>query len=325
MSNMSKAMALFLLPNNSSSLGNLPRYELGRPFVLEALVRVSSFEKETYPQIQIHLQAIMTPLEITTASLAVANGVFGLTVNFWKLHGVEDDLKIFLRLLGYITQDLQEARNLRNRKFQRSSDSNLKARVERAISDLDIAYKEISRSIEAIRVDKAIDNKISIANRFMWVVKGKETFLGHQWAITVAHNRVRQEITIMQTLPDVPLETMAPPAYEDVVLRSPSQLRALKGKPAAIIETIALTTSEDTPPRSPRLLADESTESLGNLERPQFILRSPSQLRALQGQSTAIIEIKSEVHQVRPLLDCMLTTLTNLDRSTIQSGAADFP
>ena len=317
MSNLSGAMALFPLPNISSSLSNSPRYVLGRPFVLEALVRVSSFEKETYPQVHIHLQAIMTPLEITTASLAVANGVFGLTVNFWKLHGVEEDLKIFLRLLGYITQDLQEARKLRNRKFQRSSDSDLKARVERAISDLDIAYKEISGAIEAIRVDKAIDNKISIANRFMWVVKGKENFLGHQWAITVAHNRVRQEITIMQALPDVLLEKMAPPAYEDVVLRSPSQLRALKGKPAAIIETIALTTSEDTAPQSPRLLADESTEILGDLGRPQSILRSPSQLRALQGQSTAIIEIKRGVHQVRPLPDYMFTTLTNPDRSTV--------
>lgn len=267
----------------------------------------------------------MTPLDITTASLAVANGVFGLTVNFWKLHGVEDDLKIFLRLLGYITQDLQEARKLRNRKFERSCGCNLKARVERAIGDLEIAYKEISGSIEAIRVDKAINNKISVANRFMWVVKGKENFLAHQWAITMAHNRVRQEITMMQALPDVPLETVAPPSYEDVVLRSPSQLRALKGKPAAIIENIVLTTSENTSPRSPRLLADESTESLGDLGHPQSILRSPSQLRALQGQSTAIIKIKSGVHQVRPLPDHMLTTLTNLDRSTIQSCAADFP
>lgn len=267
----------------------------------------------------------MTPLLITTASLAVANGVFGLTVNFWKLNGVEDDLKIFLRLLGYITQDLQEARKLRNQKFQRSGGCNLKARVERAISDLDIAYKEISGSIEAIRVDKAITDKISIANRFKWVVKGKENFLAHQWAVTMAHNRVRQEITIMQALPDVPLETVAPPAYQDVVLRSPSQLRALKGKSAAIIETVALTTSDHTSPQSPRLLADQSTDSLGDLGRPQSILRSPSQLRALQGQSTAIIELKNGVQQVHPLPDYRLTALTNLDLSTIQSGADHFP
>ena len=231
----------------------------------------------------------MTPFDITTASLAVANGVFGLTKSFWKLHGVEDDLKIFLRLLGYITQDLQEARKLRNRKFKRSSSTDLKARVERAISDLEVAYKEISGSIEAIRVEKAIDNKISIAKRFMWVVRGKENFLAHQWAINMAHNRVRQEITGMQALPDVPLEITAPPAYEDVVLRSPSQLRALKGKTATIIETVALTTSDDTSPRSPRLIADGSTEILGDAEQPHSILRSPSQLRVLQGQSTAII------------------------------------
>ncbi len=266
----------------------------------------------------------MTPLDITTASLAVANGVFGLAKNFWKLHGVEDDLKIFLRLLGYITQDLQEARKLRNRKFQRSSSTDLKARVERTIGDLEIAYKEISGSIEAIRVEKAIKDKISIANRFMWVLRGKENFLAHQWAINVAHNRVRQEITGMQALPDVPLETMAPPAYEDVVLRSPSQLRALKGKTAAIIETVALTTSDDTSPRSPRLGADESTEFLDDVGQPQFILRSPSQLRALQGHSTAIIEIKNGLHQVRPLLDYILTALTSIDRSMIQSGATGF-
>ena len=242
-------------------------------------------------------------LDITTASLAVANGVFGLTVNFWKLHDVDDDLKIFLRLLGYITQDLHEARKLRNRKFQRSSNTDLKARVERAISDLDIAYKEISGSIEAIRVEKAINNKISIANRFMWVVRGKENFLAHQWTITMAHNRVRQEITSMQALPDVHLETMAPPAYEDVVLRSPSQLRALKGKTAAVIETVNLIESDDTSPRSPGLVADESIEILGGVGQPQSILRSPSQLRALQGQSTAIIDIKDGLRPVCPLPD----------------------
>ena len=227
-------------------------------------------------------------ITITAASLAVANGVFDLTAKFWKLRDVEDDLKICLRLLGYITQDLQEVRKLRNRKFQRSSSTDLKARVERAISDLEIAYNEISGSIEAIRVEKAIKDKISIAKRFVWVFKGKEKFFAHQWAITVAHNRVREEITCMQALPDVPLEIKAPPAYEDVVLRSPSQLRALEGKTAAIIETVALTTSDHTSPRSPGLVADESIEITGDMGQPQSILRSPAQLRALHGQSTAI-------------------------------------
>ena len=258
----------------------------------------------------------MTPLEITTAFLAVANGVFGLAQNFWKLHGVEGDLKMCLRLLGYITQDLQEARKLRNRKFQRSSNTDLKARVERAISDLEIAYKEISGSIEAIRVEKAIKNKISIAKRFMWVISGKENFLAHQWVINVAHNRVRHEITGMQALPDLPLRTMAPPAYEDVVLRSPSQLRALKGKTAAIIETVVPNTSDHTSPRSPKPVADESTEIVGDVGQPQSILRSPAQLRALRGQSTAIFEAKNGLCQVRPPV-YMLIALTNLDRSTI--------
>ncbi|KAK0511048.1 hypothetical protein JMJ35_006600 [Cladonia borealis] len=266
----------------------------------------------------------MTPLEITTASLTVANGVFSLAQNFWKLYGVEDDLKICLRLLGYITQDLQEARKLRNCKFQRLSSTDLKARVERAINDLEIAYNEISGSIEAIRVEKAIKDKISIAKRFVWVFKGKENFLAHQWAITVAHNRVRQEITSMQALPDVPLETMAPPAYEDVVLRSPSQRRALEGKNVAVIETKQLTTSAHTSPRSPRLVADGSIEMLGDVGQPQSILRSPAQLRALQGQSTDIIETKNGMCLVRPLPIYMLIVLTNLDRSTIQSGTTDL-
>ena len=267
----------------------------------------------------------MLALETTAGSLAVANGVFVLTLNFWKLHDVEDDLKICLRLLGYITQDLQEARKLRNRKFQRASSTDLKARVERAISDLEIAYNELSGSIEAIRVEKTIKNKISIAKRFAWVFRGKEKFLTQQWAITVAHNRVRQEITGMQALPDLPLQTMAPPAYEDIILRSPSQLRALEGKTAAIIETVALTTSDDTSPRGSRLVADESIETLGDVGQPQSILRSPAQLRAHHGQSTDIIETKNGLCRVRPLPDYMLVALANyLDRSTIQSGATGF-
>ena len=194
----------------------------------------------------------------------------------------------------------------------------------RAIIDLEIAYSKISGSIEAISVEKAIKDKISIAKRFMWVLRGKENFLAHQWAITVAHNRVRQEITGMQALPDVPLEIMAPPAYEDVILRSPSQLRALKGKTAAIIETKKMTTSAHTSPRSPRLVADRSIEILGDVGQPRFILRSPAQLRALQGQSPAIIETKNGICLVPLIPIYMLRALTDLDRSTIQSGTTGF-
>ena len=263
-------------------------------------------------------------ITITAASLAVANGVFDLTAKFWELRDVEDDLKICLRLLGYINQDLQEVRKLRNRKFQRSSSTDLKTRVERAISDLEIAYNEISVSIEAIRVEKAIKDKISIAKRFVWVFKGKEKFFAHQWAITVAHNRVREEITYMQALPDAPLELKAPPANEGVVLRSPSQLRALEGKTAAIIETVALNASDDTSPRSPRLVAGESVKILGHVGQPQSILRSPAQLRALQGQSTAIIATKNGLRPVRPLPNYLIVALTNLDPSTVQNGVAGF-
>ena len=95
----------------------------------------------------------MTPLEITAGTISVANGTFTLATNFWKLRSVDHDLKVCLQLLGIITQDIYEARQLRNRKRDLMS-ATLLARVERAIEDLDIAARGIGKTLETSRVQK---------------------------------------------------------------------------------------------------------------------------------------------------------------------------
>ena len=180
-----------------------------------------------------------TPFEYITGTISVANGIFTLATNIYKLKNVDDDLKVCLRLLVMISEDLNSARRLRNRKYHSHINpeipDSLHDRANRAIKDLDIAAKKIGKSIEAVRVEKAVDNSISIAKRFNWVFNGKDNFIAQQWVVNAAHNRVLSIITSMESLPDVQGEMLAPPAYEEALLRSPSQIRALKGKSTAIV------------------------------------------------------------------------------------------
>ena len=212
----------------------------------------------------IHI-TIMTPLEITTGTIAVANGTFTLATNFWKLCSVDDDLKICLRLLQMITQDINEARRLRNCKRSCMSES-LNARVERAIEDLDTAAKTIGKMIEASRAQKVVENSISVAKRVAWVFNGKDRFIAEQWTVNAAHNRLLQVVTSMDALPNAQPTLFIPIAIQEkAVLRSPSQQRALQGKSTAIIE-------------------------FGPQANEEVVLRSPSQLRVLKGKSLIIME-----------------------------------
>ena len=238
----------------------------------------------------------MTPFEITTGTLAVANGTFSVATNFWKLRSVDDDLKVCLRLLGIITQDLNEARKLRSRKFSHDcSSEDLLARVDNAIEDLDIAAKDVGTALEASRVEKATKNKISIAKRFGWVFNGKDQFQAQQWAVNAAHNRLLQIITTMEARPDTLSLTVSPPPYEDVILRSPSQKRAGTGKTTSIIiETNAVFPYEDAAQGG----LDPPTTLIGNLipvieevAQPQVILGSPSRLKAREGRRTSDVGI----------------------------------
>jgi hypothetical protein len=180
-----------------------------------------------------------TPFEYITGTISIANGIFTLATNFYKLKNVDDDLKVCLRLLVMINEDLNTARRLRSRKYAHIKPEitdSLHDRADRAIKDLNIAATKIGKSIEAVRVEKSVDNSISIAKRFKWVFNGKDNFIAQQWVVNAAHNRVLSVITSMEGLPDMQGEMLAPPpTYEEALLRSPSQLRALKGKSTAIV------------------------------------------------------------------------------------------
>ena len=185
----------------------------------------------------------MDPLTVSSGIVSVANGAFTLATNFWKLNNVDDDLKICLKLLLMMTDDANGARRLRSSRYpqhhsQTATPNSLLDRTNRAITDLELAMKEICKSIEGVRVEKSADNSISIAKRFVWVYKGKNNFNAQQWLAHTAHARVLSVITSMESLPHMQVEMSdAPPAYEEAILRSPSQMRALKGKSTAVVVT----------------------------------------------------------------------------------------
>ena len=183
----------------------------------------------------------MDPLSITTGIVSVANGTFTFAINFWKLKNVDDDLKLCVKLLLMMTKDINLARINRGLKYPRHHSQiaipgSLLDRTNCAIKDLEDATDKMSKCIEAVRVEKFVDNSISIAKRFSWVFNQKDNFIAQQWVVQAAHARVLSVIGCLESLPDPQVETSAPPpTYEEAILRSPSQIRALKGKSPTIV------------------------------------------------------------------------------------------
>ena len=182
------------------------------------------------------------PIEITVGVLAIANGTFTLTANFWKLKNVDQDLKICLQHLLIMRRDIDRARVLRNRKFpQQTSQPPVPGSqldyINCAIDTLEDVTNETSKCIEGVRLKKSLDDSIPVAKRFKWVYKEKDNFITRQWVLTAAHSRVLQVINSMDLLPDVHdgVHLAPPPAYAEKIVRSPSQERALKGKDTTIV------------------------------------------------------------------------------------------
>ena len=227
----------------------------------------------------------MTPLEITSGSLAVANAGFTLITNIWKLGNVKQDLDICLQLLSMIKQDIHFARELRNRKYARGGNPTPEqAHIESCIEDLDKAALELGRSLEGIRVAKEADNSISIKKRVEWVYMDKDNFGSRQHLLAIAHGRVQTAIITMKALPDRGLSFVNPPSYASsehaatkegatpsiygkAALKSPSEMRILEGKSTVLLEISPPPAYEET-------------------------MLSPSQLRSLEGKSTGLIDNK---------------------------------
>ena len=147
---------------------------------------------------------------------AGATSAFTLASNFWKLNTLDDDLKTCLKPLLMMTDDLNGARKLRSSRFpqhhsQLVISNSLLDRANCAITNLEMALKEIYTSIEGVRVEKSADNDISIAERLRWVYKGKDKFNAQQWLVQTAHARVLSVITSMESLPDMQADTSDPP------------------------------------------------------------------------------------------------------------------
>ncbi len=171
---------------------------------------------------------------------AIANGAITLGTILSKLKNVDNDLETCLSLLSPMKHDLNVARRLRNSKYPQRDhkpmiqDSPLDY-ANTAIKDLKVAVHDLYKSIDDVRVNKLVDNSISVKNRIMWAfVGGKDNFLMQQGGLIAKHHRVVSVIATLQLLPDGQVETSnPPPPYESAVLMSSTG--ALKGKSTAIV------------------------------------------------------------------------------------------
>ena len=190
--------------------------------------------------------------EVVTAAIAgsitIFNGTFSLVQTFFRLAEVDEDLKICLKLLAIVERDLNQARRqLQSYKSSKSiqiSHANVQ-HLESAIEDTTAATLSLGQLVQAYRVQRDVNKRISAGYRFKWVMQGKDRFASRQGVLNMAHNSLLAASQKMDTVAlAVPKIAVPPPPYspgtssgQSNILRSPSQQRTLKGKSSMILRS----------------------------------------------------------------------------------------
>ncbi|KAE8447600.1 hypothetical protein EG329_010571 [Mollisiaceae sp. DMI_Dod_QoI] len=221
------------------------------------------------------------PVAVTAVAgtVTVVNGTFTLVQTFYKLAAVDEDLKICLELLANADRDLNYARSqLRSRK---SSQSHVRFSTidlgyfESVIEKMEDAALALGELVQCYRVERDVNNSISIGSRFKWVLQGKDKFSNRQEVLRMAHASLLGVIQRLGTVVPVVSQFVAPPPYNSPylqaspanptkILRSPSQQRALKGKRSMILR------SEDMDPQEPSMPTPQTYPSGQSLLRPSL-------------------------------------------------------
>jgi hypothetical protein len=238
------------------------------------------------------------------ATVTIINGTFSLVQTFFRLGEVDEDLKICLKLLEIVARDLNYARRqLQNHKSSQSlqiSPADLR-HFESAIDDTDAATLSLGELVQAYRVQRDVDKRISPGYRFKWVFQGKERFARRQGVLNMTHNSLLAAIQKMNTVALAAPEFTAPPPYNagapagnSKILRSPSQQRTLKGK-----SSIILRSSEEQPPQAsaPGLYTPTSQDRQSGQAQSRRSLPTVPRLRRMPhtengGSMGAIVEEK---------------------------------
>jgi hypothetical protein len=206
--------------------------------------------------------------------VTIINATFSLVQTFFRLGEVDEDLKICLKLLEIVDRDLNYARRqLQSHKSSQSlqiPSTDLRY-FESAIDDTDAATLSLGKLVQAYRVQRDVDKRISPGYRFKWVVQGKDRFASRQVVLNMAHNSLLAATQKLDAVALTASQFAAPPPYNPAtpasnskILRSPSQQRTLKGKSSVILRS-----SEEPPPQAPAPASRTPTSQDGKSSQAQ--------------------------------------------------------
>lgn len=228
--------------------------------------------------------------EVITAAIAgtitIVNGTFSLLQTCFRLAEVDEDLKICLKLLAIVERDLNQARRqLQNCKSSQSTQISYVdvQHLKSAIEDTAVATLSLGQLVQAYRVQRDVNKRISPGYRFKWVVQGKDRFASRQGVLNMAHTSLLAASQRMDTATLTAPKIATPPPYspgtsfgESKILRSPSQQRTLKGKSSMILRCSEVGVPQLSTPVAPTSQNRQSiqTQSQRSLPLPPRLRRT---------------------------------------------------
>jgi hypothetical protein len=231
--------------------------------------------------------------EVVTAAVAgtitIVNGTFSLLQTFFRLAEVDEDLKIWLKLLAIVERDLNQARRqLQSCKSSKSIQISYAdvQHLESAIEDATAATLSLGQLVQAYRVQRDVNKRISPGYRFKWVIQGKDQFASRQGVLNMAHTSLLAASQKMDTVALAVPKIAAPPPYSpgmssggSKILRSPSQQRTLKGKSSMILRGLEVgvpqpSTSGPPASQNSQSIQTQSQRSLPLPSRPRRMART---------------------------------------------------
>jgi hypothetical protein len=195
------------------------------------------------------------------SSITIVNGTFSLLQTFSRLAEVDEDLKICLKLLAIAERDLNYARrqlqSCRSNQSHQITSTDFQ-HLESAIGDTEAATLSLGELVEAYRVQRDVDKRISPVYRFKWVVQGKDRFASRQGVLNMAHISLLAASQKMGTAALAAPQSATPPPYSpgalagnSKILRSPSQQRTLRGKSSMILPSLEAEAPQVPVPSTP--------------------------------------------------------------------------
>ncbi|KAI9801057.1 MAG: hypothetical protein M1833_002925 [Piccolia ochrophora] len=133
-----------------------------------------------------------------------------------RLRDVDEDTRIFLRLIERVDKDLQEAQRLRHEKESLLVNDAQKLWIDHTISDAKEALHRIGSLLESGRVDISTGGAVSLKHKLDWMMLHHEKFVARESYLSGCHAAIHAIIGVMSGMKS--LESPPPPAYHASIL-----------------------------------------------------------------------------------------------------------